>query len=85
MQTDREFEIDAMKYYFSLVRIKKQHGVGVAKAVSVFFVYYIYCTTLLMYGIVKKLFCMIKLYTYIFIIVDMNMMYVNCQLGNNKK
>jgi len=30
---------------------------------------------------------MIKLYTYmyIFIIVDMNMMYVNCQLGNNKK
>jgi hypothetical protein len=29
---------------------------------------------------------MIKLYTYKFIIyVDMNMMYVNCELDNNKK
>ena len=45
------------------------------------FVYCIYCTTLLIYAIVKrkkeKLFCMIKLYIYNYY-VDMNMMYVNC-------
>ena len=28
---DREFKIDGMQYYFSWVRIKKQHGVGGGK------------------------------------------------------
>jgi hypothetical protein len=64
-------------------------GVGeVAKAVFfMFFVYYIYCTTLLIYGMVKRKKRKILLHdqtVYIYIYyVDMNMMYVNCQLGNN--
>jgi hypothetical protein len=59
---------DGMNYYFSWVRIKKQH-VLCGNRCFCNFVYYIYCTTLLMYGLVKKnkkLFCMIKLYTYIY-------------------
>ena len=80
LQSDREFRIDGMKYYFSCERIKQQHGVcgvgggggwGQKLFFLMFFVYYLYCTTLLVYGMVKrkkkKLFCMIKLYTFIII------------------
>jgi hypothetical protein len=49
-----------MKYNFSWERIKEHHGVCVGgrgegkSCFVVFFVYYIYCTTLLIYGIVKR-------------------------------
>ena len=52
-----EFGIDGMKYYFSWERIKEQHGGGGQKlfVFVFFFVHYIYCTTLLIYGIVKRI------------------------------
>ena len=78
---------DGMNYYFSWVRIKKQH-VLCGNRCFCNFVYYIYCTTLLMYGLVKKnkkLFCMIKLYTYIYFLYRHEHDYVNCQLGNNNE
>ena len=60
---------------------------GGGKLFFVFFVYYIYCTTLLIYGMVKrkkeKLLHDQTVYIYMYY-VDMNMMYVNCQLGNNE-
>jgi hypothetical protein len=59
LQSDREIGIDGMKYYFSWERIKEQHGVcvcgwGEKLFFFMFFVYYIYCTTLLIYGIVER-------------------------------
>jgi hypothetical protein len=72
-------------FFASMLPPAKRERGGCGKNCFCVFVYFIYSTTLLMHGIVKKnLLHDQTVYIYIFIYyVDMNMMHVNCTLGNS--